>query len=316
MRIFNSVLMHEPPFFRKLEEGKLYSRDASAFPFMIEEIVSYGAVSIGVPAGSLSIFALDSLPAILRRRIKILDKGLHTLKMDRAFREPICKEFGLKREFPGKGVITFEQPLPKPIGDAILCLETEWYLFMLGLKNGLQINVDVSRIRKAALLLRKHTKDSATRAVLATMAGILAPYRPTQTEVIEMVPAESGELVQTFLALVEDETYRAISKEFHNIGFPSRLREGLSRITTLSKRIVRKSKFKNIVTMGTKTITAATQIPLPDGELGERLLQKNYLPPTLNLAPALKKAKDAWERSRCEFSPLKIEDNKKKKRYK
>jgi len=225
--------------------------------------------------------------------------------MDRALREPICKEFGLKRHFTGGHVISFERPLPKPVENAVMCLEAEWYLFMLGLEHGLQIDIDVSGMRKAALLLRRHAKDSATRAVLATMAGILAPYGPKQTGVIEMVPAESGELVQTFLALVEDETYRAISKEFYSIGFPTHLREGLSRIATLSKRLVRKREFKNIITMGTKAVTAATQIPLPDGELGERLLRKNYLPPTLSLAPALEKAKDAWGRSRCEFSPLK-----------
>lgn len=305
MRIFNSVLLHEPPFFRVLEGRKSMSRDASAFPFMIEEIVSYGAVSIGVPSGNLSLLALESLPPILRRRIKIIDKGLRTLRMDRALREPICKEFGLKRLDPGGSAITFERHLSKPVEDAICCLEFEWYLFMLGLEYGLQIDVGVARMRKAALLLRSHAKDNAARAVLATMAGILAPYGPTKAGVIEMVPVESGELIQAFRALVEDETYRAMSKEFHSIGFPSRLREGLSRIGTLSKRLVRKREFKNIVTMGTKTITAATQIPLPDGELGERLLRKNYLPPTLSFAPALNKAKKAWERSNCEFSPLK-----------
>lgn len=305
MRTFNSILVTQPPFFREFKAERALIRDASSFPFIIEEIVSFGALGIAIPGWSLSNLAIDSLPPILRRRIKIIDKGLRILKMDRALREPICKEFGLKRRLPGGHVITFERSLPKPIENAVLCLEAKWYLFMLGLEHGLQIDIDASGMRKAALLLRRHAKDSPTRAVLATMAGILAPYGPKQTGVIEMVPAESGELVQTFLALVEDEMYRAISKEFYSIGFPSRLREGLSRIATLSKRLVRKREFKNIITMGTKTVTAATQIPLPDGELGERLLRKNYLPPTLSLAPALEKAKDAWRRSRCEFSPLK-----------
>ena len=304
MRIFNSVLLTEPPFFRKFKGGM--TRDVSAYPFMIEEIVSYGAVNIGVPRNSLSLFALDSLPAILKRRIKIVDKKLRTLRMDRALREPICKEFGLRRLPPGGTSFTFDRPLSKPVEDAVCCLEFDWYPFMLGLEHGLQIDVDVARMREAAMLLRGHAKDGASRAVLATMAGILAPYEPAQTGVIEMVPTESDELVQTFRVLAEDETYRAISKEFHKIGFPSRLRERLLRIVTLSKRLVRKREFKNTVTLGTKTISAATQVPLPDGELGERLLRKQYLPPTMSLAPALRKAKDAWEKSGREFSPLDI----------
>jgi len=62
MRIFNSVLLTEPPFFREIDGGRGFERDSSAYPFMIEEIVSYGAVSIGVPSSSLSIYALDTLP--------------------------------------------------------------------------------------------------------------------------------------------------------------------------------------------------------------------------------------------------------------
>jgi hypothetical protein len=303
MRIFNSVLFTQPPFFREIDGGRVLERDSSSYPFMIEEIISYGAISIGVPSRGLSIYALDSLPPILKRRIKIIDKDLRIFRMDRALREPICREFGLMRIHDGFG-LKFDLPLPPPVEEAILWLEADWYKFMLGLEYNLQIDVDVTRMREAAILLRRHAKDRATRAVLATIAGILAPYVPMDTGVIETIPMESDELIQTFRALVEDETYRAISKEFHGIGFPVRLRQGLSRISTLAKRLVRNRKFKSIVTVSTKTITAATQVPLPDGELAERLLRKQYLPPTLSLASALEKARQAWERSGSEFSAL------------
>ncbi len=226
-------------------------------------------------------------------------------RMDRALRKPICREFGLIHiPPPDGGGLRFEKRLSEPIEKAVLCLECDWYKFLLGLEHGLQIDVDVSRIREAALLLRKHAKRTDTRAVLATIAGVLSPYVPTKAGVIEMVPVESGDLVDTFRALLEDETYRAISQEFHRIGFPARLKEGLARLGSLSKRLVRKRQFKNVLTLGTKTITAATQVPLPDGELAERLLGKQYLPPTLSLAPALQKARKLWEDSGCEFSPL------------
>ncbi len=305
MRIFNSVLLTEPPFFRWIDGGMCLSRDSSAYPFMIEEIVSYGAVSIGVPGNSLSMYALDSLPLILKSRIKVIDRDLRVFRMDRALREPICREFGLTHvPPPDGGGLEFERHLPKPIEEAVLCLEINWYTFLLGLEYGLQIDVNIAQMREAAVLLRSHAKDSETRGVLSTIAGVLAPYVPTGAGVIEMVSVESGELVQTFRDLVEDETYRAFSKEFHNIGVPARLRQGLSRISTLAKRLVHKREFKNAITVGTKTITAATQIPLPDGELAERLLRKQYLPPTLSLASALAKAQQLWEKSGCEFTPL------------
>jgi hypothetical protein len=303
-RTFNSILLHEPPFFREIESGRCIIRDASSLAFIIEEIVSFGAVGIAIPGNSLSRLALDSLPSVLKRRVKVVDKNLHILKMDRVIREPICQEFGLKRLHEGS-TFTFTKKISRNVEDAICCIEFEWYYFLLGLEYGLQIDLDVPRLRKAVGLLRNQARDPQVRGILATFAGILATYKRHKLGVIKMVSVKGDELVNVFEAFLEDETYRSISKEFHDLGFPSRLKARLSRIGTLSRRLVRERIFKNVVDIGTKVITAATQVPLPEAELGERLLQKKYLPPIAYLQHAIDKAFNAWTKSGCELMELK-----------
>jgi hypothetical protein len=303
MTSYNRVLLHEPPFFRQIEGRKAWIRDASSFPFIIEEIISVGAIGVAIPAESLSSFALDTLFPPLKRRIKIVDKDLGIAQMDRTIRQPINQEFGLKRL--DTLAITFEKEISRDVQDAVCCLEARWYHFLLGLEYGLQIDVEIERLKQAVVLLRNHAKTPNARATLATFAGILASYEPHEVGVIEMVPVAQDELVQVFETFLEDETYRAMSEEFHDLGFAHRLKTRLSRIGTLSKRLVHKKVFKNIVDLGTKSVTAATKIPLPEAELGERLLKKKYLPPAISLKRALKRAHDAWEKSGCEFVSLK-----------
>lgn len=304
MRTFNSILLHEPPFFRELEGGQTLIRDASSFAFIIEEIISFGAVGIAIPGSSLSSLALDLLPPVLKQRVKVVDKDFRILKMDRVTREPICREFGLKR-LHGGGSFTFIKEIPHNVEDAICCIESEWYYFLLGLEYGLQIDVDIPGLRNAVKLLRNQALDPQARGTLATFAGLLSTYKRHKVGVIEMVSVKGDELVEVFKAFLEDETYRSMSKEFHCLGFPSRLKARLSRIGTLSKRLVRKRAFKNVLNVGTKAITAATQVPLPESELVEQLLRKKYMPPIVSLRRAIDKAFDDWTKSGCELVKLK-----------
>lgn len=186
MRTFNSILLTQPPFFRELEDGRAFIRDASSFHFIIEEIVSFGAVGIAISCSSLSRLALDSLPRVLKRRVKVVDKDLRILKMDRVIREPICREFGLKRLHGGCS-FTFTKKITPNVENAISCIESTWYDFLLGLEYGLQIDVDIPALRKAVTLLKNQARDPQARGTLATFAGVLSTYKQHKVGVIEMV---------------------------------------------------------------------------------------------------------------------------------
>ncbi len=189
MRIYNNILLSEPPFFRRIVTARCvtFTRDASSFPFIVEELTSSGAVGISIPHTSLSVLALDSLPMPLKRRVKIVDKDGRILTTDRTIREPIMRDLGVKRTSDGFG-LEFRQEAPEKITRAVCCLDWDWYRFLLGLEYGLQIDVDILKMRRAIELLRRHAHDPEVRGILATFAGVLSTYRPQGIEVIEVLP--------------------------------------------------------------------------------------------------------------------------------
>ena len=300
MSSLNSIFLAEPPFFRKVGRNHIV-RDASSFPFMIEEIVSCGAIDIAILSHAFSVAALKRLPPILRQRIKIIDSDLRVAKTDRVIREPISHAFGVKRRGVG---ITFEKKLPRDVEEALVYLEFSWYHFLVGLEYALQIDVDVNHLRQVLARLRAATRNLEARAVLATFSGVLATYQSSNVGAVTMLPSNAIQLAETFQRLIEDETYRSLSRQFHAMGFPQRLVAGAERIAVLTKRLVRKTAFKNVLNIGSIAVTAATQTPLPESDLGERLLRKRYLPPIVSLSPAMNRARQAWLVSGEKFESL------------
>ncbi|MGA2172193.1 MAG: hypothetical protein ABSG82_04160 [Sedimentisphaerales bacterium] len=303
MVLYNRILLHEPPFFRQIDKRTLI-RDASSFPFIIEEIISFGAISVAIPATSLASLAIDSIEPCLKKRIRTVDKNLRIARMDRTIRRSINDEFGLYR-LHGGGAFTFKKELSPDICNAVCSLEAEWYNFLLGLEYGLQIDIDINRLKRSVTLLRTHSKTPEARATLATFEGVLSTYKAHEVGVIKMAPVAHDDLIQFFEAFLEDETYQDMSEQFHDLGFARRSEARLSRIWTLSKRLIRKKAFKNAIDLGTTSVTLATQIPLPETDLGERLLSKKYLPTTISLQRAIKRANNAWKKSGCELVSLK-----------
>lgn len=302
---YNSVLVADPPFFREFldTDGEFISieRDASALPFMLEELISFGVVDIAIPADSLSTLALNSVSEILKRRVRVVDEDHRILKMDRSVRAPICDEFGLRRKGGG---VTFNKELPKAVKSAVLCLEWEWYHYLLGLTHKLQVDVRITDLQESIRILRECSKSSEARATLATFAGLLSTYETHSVGVIQMIPSSSEGLAEVFEAFLEDTAYQAMSESFHELGFAKEVTTRLLRVGTLSKRLVRKKAFKDVVDYGSKGITAATQIPMPESDLGERLLEQRFLPTIVCLKPVLERARQAWSDGGPGFTPL------------
>jgi hypothetical protein len=70
--VFGRVLFDDAPFFRSSEKGR--KRDASSWPFIVEELIAFGATDMVIPKISLALYAMDVLPDSLRKRIIIIDK--------------------------------------------------------------------------------------------------------------------------------------------------------------------------------------------------------------------------------------------------
>jgi hypothetical protein len=69
-------------------------------------------------------------------------------------------------------------------------------------------------------------------------------------------------------------------------------------------RIVGSRAFKPLFNMGSRTITAATQVPVPDSDAARALLTSGYLPPALVLDGAMAEAARRWREAQPDFIPV------------
>lgn len=290
--IFCRVLFDGAPFFRSLEKGR--KRDSSSWPFIVEELIAFGATDIVIPKISLALHAMDVLPDSLRNRIKIIDKKRSVLNSSNLFFAPIAEDFGLK---VGAWSLTRMREIPESVELAVVNLYFNMYAFFLGVEHHLQIDIDIQLIKKSIEILREQARNPECRAGLAILTGVFNCYVPTNVNSIILKPTSSDRLVELFVEFVQDEVYRQISCSYHDLGYPDRLKRSLTVIGRLSKKLVTKAPFKQLIDVSSKIITAASSLPIPDSEFGESLVRKKYLPPIVPVRQAMERAREAWEKA-------------------
>lgn len=297
--VFGRVLFDNAPFFRL--SGKDRVRDASSWPFIVEELIAFGATDIAIPKISLALYAMDVLPDSLRKRIKIIDKKQAVLEASNLFFSPIAEDFGLKI---GTWSLARRREIPEALELAVVKLYFNMYAFFLGLEYHLEIDIDIQSMRQSIDILRAQARNPESRAGLAVLAGVFNCYDPTSVNSVILKPTVSDRLVELFVEFVQDETYKQMSRSFHDLGYPAHLKRSLTVIGRLSRKLVTKVPFKQVLDISSKIIAAASSLPLPDSELGESLVRKKYLPPVVPVRKAIGRAREAWEKAETSFVPL------------
>ena len=175
----------DAPFFRSF--GKTMRRDASSWPFIVEELIAFGATEIAIPQNSLALYAMDALPDSLRKRIRVIDKKRATLESSNQFFCPIAEDFGLK-----VGAWSLSRSRASGISDvlelAIVDLYFSMYAFFLGLEYQLEIDLNIHSMKQGIEVLRAQARDPESRARLAVLAGVLNCYSPTSVDSVVIKP--------------------------------------------------------------------------------------------------------------------------------
>jgi hypothetical protein len=297
--VFGRVLFDGAPFFRSSEKGR--KRDASSWPFIVEELIAFGATDMVIPKISLALYAMDVLPDSLRKRIIIIDKKKAVLKSSNLFFCPIAEDFGLK---VGAWSLTRMREIPEALELAVVNLYFNMYAFFLGLEYHLEIDLDIQSMRQSIEILRAQARNPESRAGLAVLAGVFNCYVPTSVNSIILKPAGSDRLVELFGEFVQDEVYRQMSCSFNDLGYLDHLKRSLTLIGRLSRKLVTKAPFKQVIDVSSKIIAAASSLPMPNSDFGESLVRKKYLPPIVPVRQAMGRAREAWEKAETAFIPL------------
>ena len=299
--VFGCVLFDDAPFYKS--SGKSRRRDASSWPFIVEELIAFGATDIAIPQISLALYAMDVLPNSLKKRIRVIDKKQATLKSSNLFFSPIAEDFGLKvgawsLSRSGTGAVPDELEL------VVVDLYFNMYAFFLGLEYQLEIDININSIKQSTKVLRAKARDPESRARLAVLTGVLNCYGPLSVDSIVLKPDSNVKIVELFSEFVQDETYRQMSRSFYDLGYPARLERSITIIKRLGKKLVTQAPFKQIIDVSYRLIAAASSLPVPDSKLGASLVRKKYLPPIVPVRQATGRAKEAWEKADTLFIPL------------
>ena len=167
--------------------------------------------------------------------------------------------------------------------------------WILGIEEGLFVDVDMLELQRSVELLRSKLHSKHSRANLSILAGILGAYTTSNVDAIKLKPTASTRQVSLFKDFVEDETYIALSHEFHNLGVITKAQRSLGLISRYVRDLLQKPFARHAADMSTKAITSATTIPLPDSEMWETVFGGGYLPPVVSMRQNLEKAKADWQ---------------------
>ena len=290
MNGYNVILIEGLPL-RKVAEGH-FKVESTLLPVVVEELISRSAINIAIRPGNASDL-VDELPEVFRKRVQLVDDSL-ALQRAKALLNPISEEFQVFYEYE---VVVGNATLPKSLDRALARLFFQLPTYLLGMQYQLQVDIDIEEFRKAIETVRGSTRNPDGRAVLATLLGILRTYRKQDLSAITALPRAKPELVELFSRLIEDQTYLENSANAHGIGFPERLERSLVLVRRGCASIVSRKPFRQIFTLGSRAVEAAICLPVPNSEVTEQLLRRDFLPPIVELQPVIRDAIRMWEKT-------------------
>ncbi len=302
--VYSKLLISKPGFYRHFtsRDISLWIYDRSSIPFLIEEFVAHAAVEIAIPENSLAAQVVAELSPILQDRVRIVDRDGASRKLVNHILAPVYEEFEMVVEERSHHPHIAKQSRDEtqfPIVRAVVALHEELYDFILGTHLQLQVGLDFIRLKSAIQFLRRHTRGKDARACLAVLQGVTATYRPLSVSSATLKPAANDDQMYHFRTFVEDQTYRDLSRNTSQLGIPNRVQ----RATELMARGVRKLTMqpivKNIISLGRTGMSVATDVPLPETEVVERLIPNGYFPPIISLDELYDRAHQEWRNTRA-----------------
>jgi hypothetical protein len=188
--------------------------------------------------------------------------------------------------------------------DRVLTLFDGFEMFLSGIEHKAAVDLDLARLKEAAGHVRGRLRNPEGREVLARFEGILATYQPLATPALRASPGASADQVRAFIQLLEDREYDELARTTLELGLPARSRRAVQVMRRRIDGLLTRAPFKQAFNLGAQTITAATQVPVPDSEAAHALLGAGYLPPTFMIDEAMAEAAKRWRDAAPKFIPF------------
>jgi hypothetical protein len=220
-----------------------YVNDTSILLYLIEEYVRLGAVDIAVDPYRYEN-ALPTLPSSFRRRIVEIDHGDST-KAALQFIAPIAIEQNAKITGTNYGIESIEYREPK-LADrtqgALVALASGLENLILGMRNGLQVAMDMDELRSSVRILFEVSRAPEARANLATIEQVLSTYRRHRVGAVKMISTAPERMVELFQDLVNDPLYRDLSRNVLGMGQVGEAGISAIRTTQAAERLAKQDE--------------------------------------------------------------------------
>lgn len=299
---YSRVLVKAPGFYRTLrrKDGFAWYYDASSLPYLIEEFIAASAIRIAVTAKAPGVDHLDSLPAILRSHVIVVDKEREAGKAVAAMLDPLANEFQFIFEEP-PGHLAASKAVSPAVNEALGTLLPMLYDFFLGAEHQLQIDIDLPLMKKTLSFLRASARTPESRTHLAMLEGVFGSYKEVEVSSLALKSAATDAQVEHFRHFVEDVAYQRASRGAALLGVPEDGDRALQMIKRGLAAVIRKPFFKPLVNLTSFALWRATPVSGATEDLVQELLPIRYYPPILQLDRTYDLAKAQWAAQRAPF---------------
>jgi len=296
MTTYNTVLINTLPMRHyKSECGiKGASRDGSFIPYIAEELIARSAykVAIGIESENFK----NSLPNALSRRVEFFNQ-LSSLKKTQFYLTPLYEEHGVTDHWGGFSIKDGLDHEQKKTANYLVAVKYWLQKYLFAIEKNLQIDIELHEFLAAVREVRSCTRGNEGRARLALLEGLLTSYKQIETaSLLLSLPDSPQGNVEYFQRLTEDASYLELSKAANEVGYSDKINRSLQLMRRAVYDVLSNSLFKKSFNEGTKIITAATDIHIPDAEFAESLLAEGYLPPIVSLAKPMANALELWKK--------------------
>jgi hypothetical protein len=275
--------------------GEWTAWNYSFVPFLMEEFIALGVMDVVLSSGEEPDYLRSIIVPELRPRLLVerCEAGVDSARI----LAPIAEEFGYEFD-AGAAVLkraNGESLAEGPVGE-IFSVACALEKLLIGIKYEAEISLNLARVKQDLVSLANVCRSGRSRATIAVLRGILNAYAPVQTDAVIIRPSTTDRQIRLFLTFVEDSTYREMSQAAHAFGIPGRLERSRQLFSRAARALILKAPFRQTVNLGSKIISAATHVPIPDADVAASLFHKEYLPAVVDVDDAVARAIEQWKR--------------------
>jgi hypothetical protein len=287
---FTRILLPQVAVFEEVSSSHIRAT-GRLLPFLLEEFISRGAIEIIIEDPWRYKAELTQLPLAMRGHIKVSHSSKKSWDISRKLFEPFFDEYELKAESGGVSHMRTPREEDKKIIDAGVQTFFDLPAFLSALRLRAQLDFDLRAVKRNIALLRDRSRSPEMRANSSALLGIFSAYETVTHDALVLHANAPEEVAQRFLDFAEDLYFQRLSEELHILGFLEPAIANIPKINRAVRAIFKRPVAKKIADLGSRAVTVATGVPVPDTSLAEALLVSRYLPPVINLRTALAKAK-------------------------